>query len=81
MYTVRAISAQSGAVVSFLLSGKLVAASWDDAMELFLHETRHTLHTLGPDGVAIYSTGQSGQYSGLNGNFGFYYLAGNLSNR
>lgn len=39
--------------------GKLVPASWDDAMELFVHKTRHTLHTLGPDGVAIYSTGQS----------------------
>jgi ferredoxin-nitrate reductase len=39
--------------------GKLVAASWDDAMGLLVERTKETLRTIGPNGVAMYSTGQS----------------------
>lgn len=40
-------------------SGKLVPASWDDAMDLLVEKTKATLRKLGPNGIAIYSTGQS----------------------
>ncbi|MFS0864047.1 molybdopterin oxidoreductase family protein [Fredinandcohnia sp. 179-A 10B2 NHS] len=40
-------------------SGRLVTASWDDAMGLIVEKAKETLRTLGPNGIAIYSTGQS----------------------
>ncbi|RFB13542.1 nitrate reductase [Bacillus sp. HNG] len=40
-------------------SGKLVTSSWDEAMGLFVEKAKETLRTIGPNGVAIYSTGQS----------------------
>ncbi|WAH37440.1 molybdopterin-dependent oxidoreductase [Alicyclobacillus dauci] len=39
-------------------SGNLVPTTWDTAMDLFVEKSREVLHTLGPDGIAIYSTGQ-----------------------
>ncbi|MHC0038272.1 molybdopterin oxidoreductase family protein [Pseudoneobacillus sp. C159] len=40
-------------------SGKLVKASWDEAMGLMVEKAKDTLRTLGANGIAIYSTGQS----------------------
>ena len=37
-------------------SGKLVTASWDDALGLLVEKAQETLRTLGPNGIAIYST-------------------------
>ncbi|WP_051344371.1 molybdopterin-dependent oxidoreductase [Alicyclobacillus herbarius] len=39
-------------------SGKLVPTTWDTAMDLFVQKSKEVLSTLGPDGIAIYSTGQ-----------------------
>lgn len=39
--------------------GKLVPASWDEALSLLADRAKDILKTLGPNGVAIYSTGQS----------------------
>ncbi|WP_170008401.1 molybdopterin-dependent oxidoreductase [Bacillus fonticola] len=39
-------------------SGRLVTASWDEAMGLFVEKTKETLQRLGPNGFSIYSTGQ-----------------------
>ena len=40
-------------------TGKLVTATWDDAMDLIVEKAKETLKTLGPNGISIYSTGQS----------------------
>jgi ferredoxin-nitrate reductase len=40
-------------------SGKLVKATWDEAMGLLVDKAKETLETIGPNGIAIYSTGQS----------------------
>ncbi|WP_082685437.1 molybdopterin-dependent oxidoreductase [Ferroacidibacillus organovorans] len=39
-------------------SGQLVCASWDDAMDLLVAKSKEALQNLGPNGIAIYSTGQ-----------------------
>lgn len=39
-------------------SGQLVRASWDDAMQLVVERFNQALATEGPDGVAIYNSGQ-----------------------
>lgn len=39
-------------------SGKLLKATWDEAMDLFVGKVREVLRSAGPLGVAIYSTGQ-----------------------
>lgn len=39
-------------------SGKLVPASWEEAMGLLVEKTKEVLRDKGPEGVAIYSTGQ-----------------------
>ncbi|WJH35281.1 molybdopterin-dependent oxidoreductase [Paenibacillus sp. CC-CFT747] len=39
-------------------SGKLLRATWDEAMTLFVDKTRDVLARKGPMGIAIYSTGQ-----------------------
>ncbi|WP_163969662.1 molybdopterin oxidoreductase family protein [Oceanobacillus halotolerans] len=38
--------------------GQLVAASWDEAMNLIVEKTKETLQTIGSDGISFYSTGQ-----------------------
>jgi ferredoxin-nitrate reductase len=40
-------------------NGTLVPASWDEALALIVQKTKRTLNSLGGNGVAIYSTGQS----------------------
>lgn len=40
-------------------SGKLVQASWDDALELFVAKTQHVRNSMGPEAIAIYTTGQA----------------------
>lgn len=40
-------------------SGKLVKATWNEAMDLLTEKAKETLQTLGPNGISIYSTGQS----------------------
>ncbi|WP_232284448.1 molybdopterin-dependent oxidoreductase [Bacillus timonensis] len=40
-------------------SGKLVTTSWDEAIGLLVEKAKETLRTIGPNGIAIYSTGQS----------------------
>lgn len=39
-------------------SGTLVPTNWDSAMDLLVDKSHETLKTLGPNGIAIYSTGQ-----------------------
>jgi ferredoxin-nitrate reductase len=39
-------------------NGQLVQASWDEALDLVAGHIRRVLDTHGPDGVAIYNTGQ-----------------------
>ena len=38
--------------------GKLVRASWDEAMDLMVERFNEALATEGPDGVAVYNSGQ-----------------------
>ena len=38
--------------------GKLVRASWDEAMDLMVERVNEALATEGPDGVAVYNSGQ-----------------------
>jgi ferredoxin-nitrate reductase len=40
-------------------SGKLVQATWDDAMGLFVEKAREVLAAKGPLGISIYHTGQA----------------------
>ncbi|WP_157067225.1 molybdopterin-dependent oxidoreductase, partial [Alicyclobacillus shizuokensis] len=39
-------------------SGQLVPVSWNEAMDLLVRKSKDVLGRLGPDGIAIYSTGQ-----------------------